>query len=172
MLASDSFNAVTGKDGLPSYGGGVQIANVWKGLFVEASFERTKVDGERVFVFDDEVFSLGIPIEIEMTPLDVVVGWRSPVDIRVSAYAGGGVTLLTYKETSEFADADENLDERYTGFVLMGGIEVGLAKWVQLRGEVRFRSVSDVLGVGGASAAFDETRLGGVGGGVKIVIGR
>ena len=82
------------------------------------------------------------------------------------------MTLLFYKETSEFADEDENIDERYTGFVVMGGVEVGIAKWVHARGEVRFRSISDVLGVGGVSEAFDETTLGGVGFGVKVVFGR
>jgi hypothetical protein len=172
MSASESFKAVTGKDGFASYGAGGQVVNLWKGLFVEASIERSTVDGERVFVFDDEVFKLGIPLEIEMMPIDLVVGWRSPVADRVSAYGGAGVTFLTYKETSDSSDADENIDERYTGFVVMGGMEFGVAKWVHLRGEVRYRRVGDVLGVGGASAAFDETTLGGIGGGIKLVVGR
>jgi hypothetical protein len=172
MSASESFNAVTGKDGLASYGAGVQVANIAKGLFVEASIERSTVDGERVFVFEDEVFRLGIPLEIEMMPIDLVVGWRSLVVDRVSAYGGAGVTFLTYKESSDFSDADENIDERYTGFVVMGGIEYGVAKWVHLRTELRYRRVGDVLGVGGASAAFDETTLGGIGGGIKVVVGR
>jgi len=172
MSASESFKAVADKDGLASYGGGVQVANIAKGLFVEASIERSTVDGERVFVFDDEVFRLGIPLEIEMMPIDLVAGWRSPVADRVSAYGGAGVTFLTYKETSEFSDADEDIDERYTGFVVMGGIEFGLAKWAYLRGELRYRRVADVLGVGGVSAVFDETTLGGIGGGIKIVVGR
>jgi hypothetical protein len=172
MLASDSFNAVIGKDTVTSYGGGVQGTNLWRGLFVEASIERSKVDGERVFVFDDEVFPLGIPLEIEMLPIDVVGGWRQRVANRVYGYGGAGVTVLTYKETSEFADEDEDIDEGYTGYVLMGGVEAGISRWVHVRGEVRFRSVSDVLGIGGASEAFDETTLGGFGFGVKIVFGR
>ena len=172
MSASESFNAITGDDRVTSYGGGVQAVNAWRGLFVEASVEYSKLDGERVFVLDDEVFPLGIPLEIEMLPIDIVGGWRQKVANRVYAYGGGGVTLLFYKETSEFADEDENIDERYTGFVVMGGVEVGIAKWVHARGEVRFRSISDVLGVGGVSEAFDETTLGGVGFGVKVVFGR
>jgi hypothetical protein len=172
MSATESFEAVIGRDTVTSFGGGAQATNVWKGLFLEVSIERSKVDGERVFVFDGDVFPLGIPLEIEMLPIDIVGGWRHRVANRVFAYGGGGVTLLTYKETSEFADDDEDIDERYTGFVVLGGVEAGVAQWVHLRGEVRFRSVSDVLGVGGASQAFDETTLGGIGFGVKIVFGR
>ena len=41
-----------------------------------------------------------------------------------------------------------------------------------LRGDVRYRQVSGVLGEGGASAAFDEDQLGGFGVAVKLMIGR
>ena len=172
MDATESFKAITGKSTVVSYGGGVQFVNLWRGLFVEASIERSSLDGERAFVFDDEVFPLGIPLKITMTPVDLVAGWRFAADTSVRTYAGAGATFLSYKETSEFADADENVDERYTGFVLMGGIDIGLWKWVHARGEVRYRRIDDALGVGGVSAAFDETRLGGFGGGLKIVVGR
>ena len=173
MTAKDSFNAITGKDSVTSYGGGLQAVNVWRGLFVEASVEFSRIDGERVFVLDDEVFPLGIPLEIELLPVDVVGGWRQRVANRVYAYGGGGMTFLSYKETDDFAaDDEDNIDERYTGFVALGGVEVGISRWVQARGEVRFRSIPDVLGVGGVSEAFDETTLGGIGFGVKIVIGR
>jgi opacity protein-like surface antigen len=173
MAAADSFDAVIGKTSLLSYGAGVQATNVWQGVFVEASYERTpKQDGERVFVHEGEVFPLGIPIEIDMNAIDVVAGWRHPLGPRLHAYGGGGVTWFTYQETSEFSDEDENVDERKTGYLVLAGIEVGLARWVHARGEVRFRSVDNILGVGGASAAFDEDKLGGVGVGVKIVVGR
>jgi hypothetical protein len=173
QAASDSFAAVTGDDSVVSYGAGVQGVNLWRGLFAEAAIERTTLDGERVFVADnDEVFPLGIPLEIEMTPIDVVAGWRATAYDRFSTYGAAGVSWLTYKETSEFAEADENVDERYTGWVVLGGVEVGVARWVHVRGEVRYRRFDDALGVGGVSAAFGETRLGGVGAALKIVVGR
>jgi opacity protein-like surface antigen len=171
MTARDTFEAVTGSATVLGYGGGVQVTNLWRGLFVEASAERSAADGERVFVHQDEVFPLGIPLEVTMTPLDVVVGWRSPQG-RVTPFFGGGATFMRYEETSDFADAGDDIDERKTGFIVLAGAEASLARWIHLRGDVRYRQVSGVLGEGGASAAFDEDRLGGFGVAVKLMIGR
>ena len=172
MAATESFNAIIGKDSIVSYGGGLQVTNLWRGLFVEAGYDQSSEDGERVFVVDDDVFPLGIPLTLEMANIDLVGGWRQDVGYQLHAYGGAGATLLRYKETSDLAGTDENIDERYTGFVVMGGIEAALTKWVHARGEIRYRSVRDVLGVGGVSAAFDESTLGGFGFGVKVAIGR
>ena len=132
------------------------------------------MDGERAFVFNDEVFQLGIPLKITMTPIDVVGGWRIGVGGRhpYATYLGAGVTSVTYKETADFAGAGDDVDERRTGFVALLGVEVSVSKWIHVRGEGRYRRVTDILGVGGVSAAFEEDQLGGFGGGVKFVIGR
>jgi opacity protein-like surface antigen len=173
MAASESFKAVTEKDTATFFGGGVQVTNLWQGLFVEVAAERSSLDGERVFVGpDDEVFRLGIPVSIKMTPVDVVAGWRSAPVNRASGYGAAGVSFLKYEETSDFADADENVDERYTGLVLLGGIEYSAARFVHIRGEVRYRRFADAIGAGGASAAFDETDLGSFGAALKIAVGR
>jgi opacity protein-like surface antigen len=171
MAASKSFDAVTGSDRVTSFGGGVQVTNLWRGLFLEGAAARATADGERVFVFGGEVFPLGIPVEITMTPVDVVAGWRTPVG-RVVPYLGGGMTFFKYQETSDFADDDENLDEWYRGFVVMGGLEASVTRWIHVRADVRFRQVNDVLGLGGASQAFDEDRLGGFAAGLQLVLGR
>ena len=171
MTARDTFEAVTGSAIVLGYGGGVQVTNLWRGLFVEASVERSAADGERVFVHQDEVFPLGIPLEVTMTPIDVVVGWRSPQG-RVTPFFGGGATFMRYEETSDFADAGDDVDVRKTGFIVLAGAEASLARWIHLRGDVRYRQVSGVLGEGGASAAFDEDQLGGFGVAVKLMIGR
>lgn len=171
MTAGEAFDAVTGSDVVQSYGGGVQITNLWRGLFVEGAIERSRVDGERVFVFNQEVFRLGIPTEITMTPIDAVLGWRVGFG-RFFPYLAGGVTSFRYEETSDFADEDENVDERKVGFVVKGGVEVTVTRWIHLRGDLRYRQVNDVLGVAGASAAFGEDRLGGFGAGVSLLIGR
>jgi opacity protein-like surface antigen len=136
MSASKSFDAVTGSDRVTTYGGGVQVTNVWRGLFLEGSVARAELDGERVFAFGDEVFPLGIPVEITLMPVDVVAGWRAPVG-RLVPYVGGGMTFFKYEETSDFADEDENVDDWYQGFVVMGGLEVGLARWLHVRADVR-----------------------------------
>jgi hypothetical protein len=171
MTASKSFDAVTGSNRVFTYGGGVQVTNVWQGLFIEGAVTRAAVDGERVFASGDEVFPLGIPLELTMMPVDIVVGWRSPMG-RYVPYVGGGLTLFKYQETSDFADEDDNIDEWYRGFVITGGVEVGVARWVHVRVDGRYRQVNDALGLGGVSQVFDEKRLGGFSAGLQLVIGR
>jgi opacity protein-like surface antigen len=173
MTASDSFRAVTGEDTVVFWGGGAQVTNLWRGLFAEVAFEFAKKDGERVFVGpNDEVFQLGIPLEIKMMPVDIVGGWRTPIANNVLAYGAGGISFLTYEETSDFAEADENVDENFNGFVLFGGIEYRATQWVHVRGEVRYRRFGDAIGAGGVSAAFDEDDLGSFGFALKVAVGR
>lgn len=171
MSATDSFDAVVGKTSLQQFGGGVQVVNLWRSLFVEATVERLKADGERVFVSDGTVFPLGIPLTVRLVPVDIVGGWRFRKVGRVVPYGGAGLTSVSYSEKSSFAESDD-VSERGTGFIVLGGVEVPVWRWVGVRGEVRFRQVPDVLGSGGASAVFDETSLGGVSYGVKLTIGR
>jgi hypothetical protein len=173
LSASESFKAITGEDTVIPYGGGVQVTNLWKGLFIEVAAEQATTDGERVFVTaGDEIFPLGIPLEIKMRTVDVMAGWRSVAAGNVVSYGGGGVSFQKYEETSDFAEGDENVSENYTGFIIMGGVEYRAARWVHVRGEVRYRRFSDALGVGGVSEVFDETSLGGFGVGLKIAVGK
>lgn len=172
MTASESFDAVVGSSSLGQFGGGVQVVNLWKSLFVEATVERSKADGERVFVSDGTVFPLGIPLQVTMTPVDVVAGWRFRGLRGVVPYAGGGFTSVGYREESSFDDSDGEFSERGSGFVVLGGVEVPVWRWIHVRGELRYRDVSDVLGAGGASAVFDESSLGGFTYGVKVAVGR
>jgi hypothetical protein len=174
MTADQSFKAITGSDTTLGFGGGVQGINLWKGLFAEVNIERSTEDGERVFVFNEEVFPLGIPLKITMTPIDVVAGWRAAVGGRhpYASYFGGGVTFVSYKETADFAVSGDDVDEKKTGLVALFGVEVSVSKWIHLRGEGRYRRVTDILGNAGVSAAFDENDLGGFGFGVKVAVGR
>ena len=84
------------------------------------SAERTTRDGERVFITGSEVFPLGIPLKIKITPVDLVGGYRSPAVGRLVTYGGAGVTFVEYEETSDFSADDENVKEDGVGFVLMG----------------------------------------------------
>jgi opacity protein-like surface antigen len=174
MTAAESFRAITGSDTTLAWGGGVQGINLWRGLFAEVSVERSNVDGERAFVINDEVFPLGIPLEIEMTPIDVVGGWRVSAGARhpYATYFGAGLTSVSYRETADFADEDDDVDERKMGLVALFGVEATVWKWVHVRFEGRYRRVTDILGEGGVSAAFDEHELGGFGGGIKFVVGK
>ncbi len=163
MAAKDSFEAVTGKSRLQGPGGGVEVQRIWRGVFARASFTRMVETGERVFVFNNETVSLGIPLEITMTPVDLAVGWRlRPKTSRgIVPYAGAGMVLLSYKETSDADESGDAVNESYKGVVIFGGLEVPVWRFVSLGGEVGWRRIN-VPDPGGALEAFNEKDLGGV----------
>jgi len=172
FTASSTFTAVLGKSTGQDFGGGL---NLTQGPgYVEISARRFSQSGERVFVAaDGEAFRLGIPVRIMITPLDVTAGWRfRPRFGRLIPHVGLGYTRMKYEETSDFAEADENVSNSFNGFHVVGGAEVRVAPWVGLAGEVVWTSVANALGEGGASKAFDENNLGGTSIRLKLVLGR
>jgi hypothetical protein len=173
FTASESFEAVLGDSSGPIFGGGAEVGLPWGGLYVGVGAWRFSQDGERVFVSGSEVFPLGIPLTVEITPVEVTGGWRfKNLWSRVVPYAGGGWSSYAYQETSEFADTGENVDERFTGWHVLGGVEFRATRWLGVGGEIAFASLPDALGAAGVSEAFDETNLGGTSYRLKISIGR
>jgi opacity protein-like surface antigen len=172
MTASESFKAVTDTNWRMQYGGGLQVVNIWRGLYAEATVGGSQLSGSRVFVYQGTVYDLGIPTTITFVPIDAGAGWRFRHSRKVHSYIGGGVEFLKYKEESDFAEAGDNVDETFTGFYAAGGVEFLLAKWLHLRGEVRYTGVPNAIGAGGVSVDFNETDLGGVAAAVKLAIGK
>lgn len=171
--AANSFEAVFGSATGTIYGGGAEVGLPWGGLYVGVGAWRFGADGERVFVSDSEVFPLGIPLSVEVTPVEITGGWRfKNISPGFVPYAGAGWSSYAYKETSDFADAGENIDERFNGWHILGGAEFRVTRWLGVGGEIAFSSVADALGAGGASEAFDETNLGGTSYRLKISVGR
>lgn len=163
LTASRTFDAVVGKSRFTMPGGGVEALNLWKGLFARVAFSSTKETGSRVFVLDDEVIPVGIPLTVELAPLEIGGGWRFPAvwSGRVVPYGGAGFVRLGYRETSEFAQSGDNTDTTFNGSVVFGGVEVSLVSWVIAGVEAQYRRVPDAIGDGGVSGAFGETDLGG-----------
>ena len=65
--------------------------------------------GTRVAVHRGEVFDLGIPATIAMTPIETVAGYRfGGPRARILPYAGGGLGWVRYQETSSFATDAES----------------------------------------------------------------
>jgi len=172
MTAAESFTAVTGSDSRLQYGGGVQAVNLWKGLYAEAMAGYSSLTGSRVFVYQGTVYDLGIPVTITFTPIDAGGGWRFPLSKTLHAYIGGGVEFMNYKEESDFAGADDDVSEVFTGLYASGGLEVKLAKWLHVRAEGRYTRIPDALGGAGVSADFNETDLGGAAVAVRLVVGK
>jgi hypothetical protein len=173
FAASESFDAVLDTSSGVIFGGGAEVGLPWGGLYFGVGAWRFSEEGERVFVAGDEVFRLGIPLTIEVTPIEVTGGWRfKNLSPRFVPYVGAGWSSYAYQETSEFAEAGDDVDERFSGFHILGGAEFKLTQWLGVGGELAWSTVPDALWTGGASRAFDETDLGGVSYRLKISVGR
>jgi hypothetical protein len=174
FAAVDSFDAILDESSGPIFGGGARIGLPYGGLFVDVGAWQYSADGERAFVAGNTVFPLGIPIDVTVTPIEISGGWRFRIRKlpKLTPYAGGGLTLMKYQETSEFADSDEDVDEMFNGFHLIGGAEYKITKWFGVAGEASWTTVPDAIGEAGVSEAFNETDLGGTALRFKITIGR
>jgi hypothetical protein len=173
FAARRSFNAVLGKESGVMYGGGAE-AVLRSGWFVRFGVWRLKEDGERAVRFENQTFRLGIPLTVTIIPIEVSAGYRLPLGRRRSfvPYVGGGLSSFSYKETSSFADGNENVNERATGYQFLGGLEYRMHRVVGLAGEVQYTTVPDAIGAGGLSAEFDEKDLGGLMLRVRVLFGR
>jgi opacity protein-like surface antigen len=169
--AKDSFEAIFGNAWQPLYGGGAQLV-IHDRLFVEGSFEQFKKTGQRVVVSDGKVFPLGIADRVTINPLTVSAGYRFRSAHNLVTYAGGGVGSYRFRETSDFSDPSENVDERHTSYHALGGAEFAASRWVSTAFEVQYTSVPKALGVPGVSGELGETNLGGVSLRVKVLVGR
>lgn len=170
FTAADSFKAILDTSSGVFYGGGGQVH--FGPIYVDVGVSRFEKTGERAFVFEGDVFRLGIPDRITMTPLVVTAGYRFPIRDRVVPYLGGGVGSLKFEESSDFADPDENVSERFTSYHAVAGMEYAALRWLFVAGEVRYASVPDALGAPGIAADFNESNLGGVSVAVKVLVGR
>jgi hypothetical protein len=174
FAASESFEAVLGSAGGFVFGGGAEVGLPAGGLYVGVGAWRFSADGERVFISDRDVFPLGIPVTVEITPIEITGGWRfRGISPRFVPYAGGGWSSVAYKESSSFAAAGEDVDDRFTGYHLLGGVDVRLTPLIGVAGELAWSSVPDGLGApGSVSDHYDERDLGGISYRVKISLGR
>jgi opacity protein-like surface antigen len=174
LAAKDSFEAVADLSQQPVFGGGVQVTNIWKGVFADVGVAQIQtIDGERVFIEDgeDDVLEVNIPLEVKMRPVDIAAGWRMTFG-RISPYVGAGMTFFKYEETAEGNDPDENVDESKSGPLFLGGLDVAILSWLHAGGEIRYRQVTDILNLGGVSAEFGEDNAGGLTLAVRVSVGR
>ena len=171
--AQRSFETILGDRRGPIWGGGVEVVLPFP-IFVDVRASRFRQTGERVFIHQGEQFNLGIPTTVTITPLAIIGGYRVDRGWRVVPYGGGGIGWHRYEETSRFAEASENVDERFQGYHLLGGAELRLAPWIGTAFEAEWATVPDALGTdpNGVSREFNETDLGGTTFRVKVVIGR
>jgi hypothetical protein len=169
--AKDTFDAVFGSAWQPFYGGGAQVV-IHDKIFVQGSYEQFKKTGQRVFVSDGEVFPLGIDDHVTINPVTFSAGYRIRTSSTLVSYFGGGAGSYRLRETSDFADPSENVDERHTSYHALGGVEVGISKWVLAAFEAQYTTVPNGLGGTGVAEAFGESNLGGTTLRLKVLVGR
>ena len=174
LSATKSFDAILGTTSGPVVGGGGQVAVLagpLRNVFFQVDFSQFEETGERVFVSGGEVFRLGIPNTLTLRPIEFTAGYRSPIvqrgrdgRQRVSPfvpYAGGGMGVVRFQETSAFSETGDDVDERFTSYHVLGGLEVPIWRGFGVGVEGHYRWVPDGLGSGGVSQEFNETDLGG-----------
>jgi hypothetical protein len=176
LAAERSFDAILGSSSGTIVGGGGEVVfrrGFLRGVFGRVDVSRFKEDGERVFVFNGEVFPLGIPTTITLTPVEVSAGYRyvflrarrpgetTPRPFPLVPYAGLGVGSMNYRETSSFSEPGDDVDERFTSYHAFGGVDVRVWKGLSAGVEGVYRWVPDALGESGVSEAFNESNLDG-----------
>jgi opacity protein-like surface antigen len=166
--AQNSFQAITGTGGGAIVGGGAEVRI--GSFFVGGSIDRYTQTGQRVLVIDREVFGLGVPDTISLMPMKALAGWRFEHG-NATPYVGGGIGTVLFKEESLAADPGENIQTHFTSYHALAGVEIRNG-WVATAFEVEYSRIPDSIGLGGASAAFQESNLGGVVGRIKILVGR
>jgi hypothetical protein len=173
FTATQTFNAVFGQTFEPFFGGGLEVA-FRDGLYVDLTVSRFKKTGTRAFLFNGQAFSLGIPLTATETPLEFTLGYRFKLRRHptVVPYLGGGVGSYRYSETSSFAVAGEDLDTSHVGYLVAGGVEFRVSRWIGVSGDVQYTHVTGILGSGGISKEAGETDLGGVAARVRVLVGR
>jgi outer membrane protein with beta-barrel domain len=160
MAASESFKALFGSAQTTGAGGGAEI-DVWKHLFLRIAATRTTRSGSRVFVDNGTVYDLHIPFSVTMTPIEAGGGWRFASGGRLAPYIGGAFVSLAYEQVSDFAQASENVNERYTGGAAFGGVDVTIWKGLFVGGEAQYRHISVPDVSASVMHEFAETDLGG-----------
>ena len=172
MAASSTFEAMTGSASVIGFGGGGEILNIWRKVFLRVGFSKGSTDGTRGFVTSEGFISSGVPVEIGVRNVEISAGWRTYLrkQQKIALYFGGGLLLGTISQESEFAAPGENSSETGKGFVFTGGLEYALTKIIVAGVEGQYRSVGGVLGTeGSVSGGFSDDNAGGAA--IRALIG-
>ena len=170
FTAIDSFNAEFGRTYQPFLGGGLQV--VQGSYFLELTASQMNQTGQRAFINNGQSFRLGIPLTAKILALEATAGYRYRLSSRVMPYGAAGIGLYRYQQSSDFDEAGDNVDARHTGFIVNGGAEFRVARWVGVAADVQYTHVPGILGSGGVSRQANENDLGGISGRLKVIIGR
>ncbi len=181
FTAAQSFKAILGSPAGAVFGGGVEVG-LTRNLFVSVRASRFRQTGNRVFVFQNQVFTLNESDTITVTPLQLSAGYRflgrRPARLtrppRFTPYAGGGVGWYRFSETSAHSTADEDEKTTNAGYHVLAGVEIPIRHWMAAAVDGRWSFVPNAFGDSARSVAslFDEHNLGGFTLSGRIIVGR
>jgi hypothetical protein len=171
MAAKTSFNAIFGQSFEPFFGGGVDVL-LRHGIWVDFTVSHFGKTGQRAFLNNGQAFQLGIPLTVSVTPIEFSGGYRFRAFRGIVPYAGAGAGSYGYDESSPDSVGTEKVSVRHTGYLLVGGAEARVQKWLSVAGDVQFTRVMGILGTSGISKDAGENDLGGIAVRVKVIVGK
>jgi outer membrane protein W len=170
--ASTTFNAVFASPAESFWGGGVDVV-VHKAYFVDLAISHMSKTGQRAFINNGQVFRLGIPLQVTMTPVELTGGFRFRFRrSRIIPYVGAGIGSYSYGETAGFSQPGDDVDARHSGFVMMGGLEFRVSRWVAITGDGQYTTVPGIFGRNGLSKDVGEDNLGGIAARLRVILGK
>jgi opacity protein-like surface antigen len=182
FTASQSFKAILGSPAGAVFGGGLEVG-LRRNVFVSVGASRFSRTGQRVFVFQDQVFKLNESDTITVTPFQVSAAYRfirppRPGTVtrpaRFTPYAGGGVGWYRFSETSAHSTADEDEKTTSAGYHVLAGVETPIRRWMAAAIDAQWSIVPNAFGDSASSVAklYDEHDLGGFTLSVRIIVGQ
>jgi hypothetical protein len=170
--ASTTFNAVSASPAQTFWGGGVDLV-IHKAYFVDLAISHMSKGGQRAFINNGQVFRLQIPLRTTMTPIEITGGYRfRSRKSRIVPYVGAGIGSYSYGETADFAQPGDDVALRHSGFVMMGGLEFHVSRWVAVAGDGQYTTVPGIFGQSGLSKDAGEDNLGGIAVRVRVILGK
>jgi opacity protein-like surface antigen len=181
FTASQSFKAILGSPAGAVFGGGLQVG-LTRNVFVSVGASRFSRTGQRVFVFQDQVFKLNESDTITVTPFQLSAGYRfvgrRPARVtrpsRYTPYVGGGIGWYRFSESSAHSTADEDDKTTNAGYQLLAGVEMPVRRWMAAAVDAQWSFVPNAFGDSATSVAtlYDEHNLGGFTLSVRIIVGQ
>ena len=181
FAASQSFKAILGSPAGAVFGGGLEVG-VTRNVFLSVGASRFSRTGNRVFVFQDQVFKLNEADTITVPPFQLSAAYRflaprtatATRPSRFTPYAGGGVGWYRFSETSPHSTADEDEKTTNAGYHVLAGVETPIRGWMAAAVEGQWSFVPNAFGDSASSVAslYDEHNLGGFTLSVRIIVGQ
>jgi Outer membrane protein beta-barrel domain len=179
--ATQSFKAILGTPAGAVFGGGIEVG-LTRNVFLSVGASRFRRTGQRVFVFQNQVFKLNESDTITVTPFQLSAGYRfrgrRPTRLtrpaRFTPYAGGGVGWYRLSETSPHSTTADDEKGTNAGYHVLAGVETPIRRWMAAAVDAQWSIVPDAFGDSATSVArlYDEHNLGGFTLSVRIIVGQ